>query len=277
MVIDEQNIAMLARLGELDHLASSVRRNAESMVVLGGDYDERPWSTPTALERVVRSAVAHVEEYDRVDHARINPAFVRGSAASDLQHILAELAENGLIYSEATARVSIDGFWNDEFYVLVVSDSGRGMSAAEISVNMVRIREMPRFDQEPATRLGLAVVGQLARRHGIEVLITSKDVGINVVVTLPPSIATKTDEVEVPPSLAGAPEPRAPRVAYPPPVGPKERVQRSETTQKSAFGEPEELEDALSEVAANGQSFALRGPVSPAIAEAIQALRGSGD
>ncbi len=209
--IDERNIALLARLGELDHLASTIRRNAQSLIVLGGDYTERPWSRPVGLEKVARASVANVEAYDRVTLSDLVPGFIHGVAASDVQHILAELIENSLKFSGERTRVVVEGFWSGERYVLIVSDDGSGMSSAEISVNNRLLATVPRLDEAPIIKMGLSVVGLLAARHGIEVSLTPKDHGVNAVVTLPPNLLTKTEEVHVPKSLAGAPRPRTQR------------------------------------------------------------------
>lgn len=209
--IDEQNIALLAKLGELDHLASTIRRNAQSIVVLGGDYTERHWIRPVDVEKVARASVANVEAYDRVNLHQLVPGFVMGVAASDLQHILAELIENSLNNSGPRTRVVVEGFWSGESYVLIVSDDGPGMSSAELSVSNSRLSTVPRLAEGPVTKLGLSVVGQLSARHGIEVSLTPKDHGVNAIVTLPARLVTKNSGVQVPTSLAGAPPPRTQR------------------------------------------------------------------
>lgn len=209
--IDEQNIALLAKLGELDHLASTIRRSAQSMVVLGGDYTERSWSRPVSVDKIGRASVANVEAYDRVNLTNLVPGFVKGAASADVQHILAELTENALNNSSPRSRVVIEGFWSGERYVLIVSDDGPGMSSAEISVNNRRINSLPRLRVGPVTKLGLSVVGSLANRHDIDVQLTPKEHGVNAVVTLPAKLVSHTDEVQVPTSLGGAPAPRTQR------------------------------------------------------------------
>jgi len=55
----------LANLFELDHLATRMRRNAESLLVLVGAASPRQWSEPLPVSDVIRAAVSEVEEYRR--------------------------------------------------------------------------------------------------------------------------------------------------------------------------------------------------------------------
>ena len=64
---DEQNPEVLSGLYQLDHLATRMRRNAESLLVLAGNRSPRQWSRPVAMEDVVRSALAEVELFERVE------------------------------------------------------------------------------------------------------------------------------------------------------------------------------------------------------------------
>jgi hypothetical protein len=56
----------LADLFRLDHLATRIRRNAESLLVLSGEEPPRTWGRPVALVDVVRAAIAETEDLDRV-------------------------------------------------------------------------------------------------------------------------------------------------------------------------------------------------------------------
>ncbi|WP_230859776.1 sensor histidine kinase [Actinoplanes aureus] len=96
---EESSPAGLANLFELDHLATRMRRNAESLLVLVGAASPRQWSGPLPLTDVIRAAVSEVEEYRRVSLRRLDEAMVAGSVVSGLAHLLAELIENGLVFS----------------------------------------------------------------------------------------------------------------------------------------------------------------------------------
>src|SRR5262249_50898930 len=63
---DELDPSALANLFELDHLATRMRRNAESLLVLVGRTSPRQWSAPLPVADVVRAGVSEVEDYRRV-------------------------------------------------------------------------------------------------------------------------------------------------------------------------------------------------------------------
>ena len=63
---------VLASLFRLDHLATRMRRNAESLLVLAGIDPPRKWSAPLRLNDVVRAALGEVEDYHRVSRAGLS-------------------------------------------------------------------------------------------------------------------------------------------------------------------------------------------------------------
>ncbi len=87
----------LANLFRLDHLATRMRRNAESLLVLAGIEPPRQWAAPVRLTDVIRAALGEVEDYQRVTVRGVEPATILGAAAADLAHLLAELIENALV------------------------------------------------------------------------------------------------------------------------------------------------------------------------------------
>ncbi|MDD9368642.1 MAG: HAMP domain-containing protein, partial [Acidimicrobiales bacterium] len=56
----------LANLFRLDHLATRMRRNAESLLVLAGIEPPRQWTAPVRITDVIRAALGEVEDYQRV-------------------------------------------------------------------------------------------------------------------------------------------------------------------------------------------------------------------
>ncbi|CAM5666539.1 Signal transduction histidine-protein kinase/phosphatase MprB OS=Streptomyces griseorubiginosus OX=67304 GN=DWG14_00126 PE=4 SV=1 [Streptomyces griseorubiginosus] len=106
---EDADPATLANLFELDHLATRMRRNAESLLVLAGESSPRPWGTPLALTDVLRAALSEVEEYRRVTLRRIEPAYITGSVVAEVAHLLAELVENALSFSPPDSDVEVEG------------------------------------------------------------------------------------------------------------------------------------------------------------------------
>lgn len=187
----EQDPDALADLFRLDHLATRIRRNAESLLVLSGEEPARVWSSPVRLVDVVRAAIAETEDLGRVNYVVDERLAIMGHAITDLTHLIAELAENAVRFSPPGSRVTVrstpdvrsPGAW-----VLTVEDWGVGMPAEELAVaNDVLVK--PRdFDVAVSQRLGLHVVSRLAHRHEVNVSLTSTGVGVTAVIQLPPQL-----------------------------------------------------------------------------------------
>ncbi len=99
----------LEGLFRLDHLATRMRRNAESLLVLAGIEPPRQWSAPVKVADVVRAALGEVEDYQRVVVRHLEPAAVTGAVAADVAHVLAELIENALSFSPPDQSVEVKG------------------------------------------------------------------------------------------------------------------------------------------------------------------------
>jgi signal transduction histidine kinase len=195
----------LANLFHLDHLATRMRRNAESLLVLGG-VRARPRSQPAAPSRipdVIRAALGEVEAYRRVVAPAVRPVRVAGHAVGDLVHLLAELIDNALQYSPPQSAVEIRGQDHHDGYTLTVADQGIGMHPDEIDRANRRLAGAERFTVAPSKYLGHYVTGQLAARHDIEVWLRGEPRGgITATVALPRDILAPERAVP-PPSRPG--------------------------------------------------------------------------
>ncbi|ODT96205.1 MAG: hypothetical protein ABS81_31075 [Pseudonocardia sp. SCN 72-86] len=182
----------LAELFRLDHLATRVRRNAESLFVLSGEQPARVWSQPVPLRDVVRAAIAETEDLDRVVFTVDERPAVLGHIVTDLTHLLAELAENAVRYSPPDTAVTIRQRLDRRpggGHLLTVEDWGVGMPAAELEAANSILAQPPEVDLSVAQRLGLHVVSRLATRHGIVVSLgTTPGSGLTAVVSLPPEL-----------------------------------------------------------------------------------------
>ena len=121
----------LDNLFRLDHLATRMRRNAASLLVLAGQEASRQWSAPVPLSDVVRAALGEVEDYKRVNVREMRGVMVSGSSSGDLVHLVAELLENALSYSAPGSPVEIMGRRLPDGFALSIMDEGLGMSPAE--------------------------------------------------------------------------------------------------------------------------------------------------
>ena len=180
----------LGHLFQLDHLATRMRRNAESLLVLAGHESPRKWHGPVSIVDVVRAALGEVENFQRVGLRFVDPFTVVGNAAADLAHLLAELIENALLFSPPTSLVEVRGLSQPAGYSLVIVDAGVGMSPTDIARANRRLAGAELLTVAPSKYLGHYVAGNLAVRHGIHVrLQNSNGPGITVVVGLPLSIS----------------------------------------------------------------------------------------
>ena len=192
----EQDPDALADLFRLDHLATRVRRNAESLLVLAGQQAPRTWSEPVPLRDVIRAAIAETEDLDRVVFAVDDRIAVSGTAIADLTHLLAELTENAVRFSPPATAVTIRVRPNrrDEGgHLLTVEDWGVGMPADDLAEANQLLAHPGDLDLAVAQRLGFHVVARLAARHRIAVSLTATPgSGITAVAVLPASLFTQT-------------------------------------------------------------------------------------
>ncbi|HEX6424916.1 MAG TPA: nitrate- and nitrite sensing domain-containing protein [Acidimicrobiales bacterium] len=196
---NETNADTLANLFRLDHLATRMRRNAESLLVLAGIEPPRQWAAPVRLTDVIRAALGEVEDYQRVTVRGVEPATILGSVAADLAHLLAELIENALVFSPPDQTVDIRGRNRPDGYTLAIIDSGLGMPAADVEAANRRLAGMESFTIAPSKYLGHYVAGNLAARHGIGVrLDNSPGNGITATIDLPPTLLTTDTDVAAP-------------------------------------------------------------------------------
>ena len=212
----EEDPSRLEQLYKLDHLATRIRRNAESLLVLSDDEAPTRWQPPVPMSEVVRAALGEIENYERVLVRTLEPSMVVGGSSADLAHLLAELIENGLRHSPPRELVEVTGKVSGEGYSLAVIDHGIGMTDEDLERANQRLAGTESFTVTPAKYLGHYVTGVLAARHGIKVRLQgSVVVGIAALVEVPSSLLTeRSDRANAPEPLpAPAPSPPLPRPA----------------------------------------------------------------
>jgi signal transduction histidine kinase len=187
---EETDPDVLAALYRLDHLATRMRRNAESLLVLAGVDPSRRWARPVRMHDIVRAAQGEVEDYGRVMIRAVDPATVLGSAVSDVIHLLAELVENALTFSSPAQAVEVQGRARaGGEYAITVLDAGLGMLPEDVALANRRLAGAEAFTIAPSKYLGHYVVGSLAARHGIDVTLHgTAGYGVTAAVVLPTSI-----------------------------------------------------------------------------------------
>ncbi|MFJ8545121.1 ATP-binding protein [Streptomyces sp. NPDC093586] len=198
---------LLKGLFHVDHLATRIRRHAENLAVLGGAVSRRQWSNPVDMTEVLRSAIAEVEQYSRVRLVPPVEGTLRGHAVADVIHLLAELVENATLFSAPQTQVLMRAGLVTSGLAVEVEDRGLGMPVAEQN-RMNALLADP--DQVNVARLladgriGLYVVSQLARRHGITVRLQSNIYGgVQAVLVVPQALLGTAPDV---PAAGGLPQ-----------------------------------------------------------------------
>ncbi len=209
----------LESLFRLDHLATRMRRNAESLLVLAGVESPRQWASPVSSEDVVRAALGEVEDYQRVTVRHLDDARFAGEAASALSHVLAELIENALHFSPPDQHVEVKGRSSIDGYVIAIEDDGIGMAAEDIVAANRRLSGDESYTVAPSRYLGHYVAGNLANRFGIAVRLQDRPAGgVTATVAVPPDlIATSSEDAAPTPIEETHPDPIRPSSPLPEP------------------------------------------------------------
>ncbi|WP_245717557.1 sensor histidine kinase [Nocardia jejuensis] len=167
---DEDDSERLQSLFRLDHLATRMRRNGDNLLVLAGTALRRGHLAPVPLSDMLWSSVSQVEDYQRVEIGTVPDGIVAGEPAVDIEHLLAELIDNALRYSPPSTPVAVSvARAVDGGYLIEITDRGLGMNAEDLQSINDRLASGGEVNVETARRMGLFVVGRLAKRHNITV------------------------------------------------------------------------------------------------------------
>lgn len=207
---------VLGDLLHLDHRTAQAGRLADSIAVLTGARSGRRWAKPIVMESILRGAMGRISGYQRIRLHSTSDVAIAGHAAEGVMHALAELLDNAANFSPPTAEVHVYVEEVPAGIVLTVEDSGLVMS--DVQLRRAE-RAVSATDQDltglSGTRLGLAVVGRLARKHGLTVSFRpSARGGTGALMMLPQEIITRTPM----PAPEPAAEPSVPAPREPEPV-----------------------------------------------------------
>ncbi|MEU8652611.1 ATP-binding protein [Streptomyces sp. NPDC048737] len=183
---------LLKGLFHVDHLATRIRRHAENLAVLGGAVSRRQWSNPVSMTEVLRSAIAEVEQYSRVKLVPPVDGELRGHAVADVIHLLAELVENATVFSAPHTQVLLRANLVTSGLAVEVEDRGLGMPVDEQGRMNALLADPDQVNVGRLLadgRIGLYVVSQLARRHGIRVRLQNNIYGgVQAVLVVPQAL-----------------------------------------------------------------------------------------
>jgi signal transduction histidine kinase len=199
--LDEDDPARLDHLFRLDHLVTRMRRNGDNLLVLADTVERHRRSEPVQLHDVMRAAMSEVEDYHRVTVGSTVDGSIVGAAAGDVGHLIAELLDNALRYSPPESSVLVTSSRAVDAGILVeVADRGLGMSAEELRAANESLAIGGEVTPETAKRMGLFVVGRLARRHEATVRLRATDPltdrpGVTASVHLPGALLAPPSEI----------------------------------------------------------------------------------
>ena len=176
---------VLADYYRLDHLATRMRRNSESLLVLANTDAMRRRNKPASIDDVVRAAIGEVEDYTRVDIMSLEHLNVRGTVVADVAHLLAELLDNATAFSPPTSRVQITGDLIDGEYRILILDDGMGIGTERLAELNDLLNHPPVVGLSVEPTLGMSVVSLLAAKHGVKVQLAAGGAGTIVKVLLP--------------------------------------------------------------------------------------------
>jgi signal transduction histidine kinase len=246
----EQDPDRLAVLFKLDHLATRMRRNSETLLVLGGtEHSHGAAASPVPLIDVVRGAISEIERYDRVRIRMLPGARVAGRAADDVAHLIAELLDNATGFSDPQAEVVLSGQLLETGEVAVaVEDSGIGVPPERIDELNALLADPAPAPPGAVSGMGLYVVSRLARRHGVRVVLHPLPAGGTQAVVLLPGLLVPPvgpDEppvtpLETPTAFTGGDPRRHPSAGHLPPYVPAQtpRQEPEPATGAHAGGAP---------------------------------------
>ncbi|WP_435738203.1 nitrate- and nitrite sensing domain-containing protein [Cellulosimicrobium sp. PMB13] len=196
----EEDPGTLSNLFRLDHLATRMRRNAESLLVLAGIDSGRRVRQPMPASDVIRTASSEIELYDRVRLNLVVDPLMLGHNALNAAHLLAELLENATMFSEPHTPVEVTTGRDEHAVYITVRDHGLGMTAEEVADANRKVATHAASDVVGAQRLGLFVVGRLADRLGARVRFAtgSDGNGTEVTVSFPGALFVPDSNVPLP-------------------------------------------------------------------------------
>ncbi|WP_324605573.1 sensor histidine kinase [Streptomyces niger] len=181
----------------LDHRTALVGRLADSIAVLGGARPGRQWQKDIPLFNVLRGAMSRITDYRRVDLHSVADVGIIGRGAEPLIHAVAELLDNATRYSPPRTRVHLTASEVQSGVAVEIEDAGLGLTdearrrAEEALAQSTPGGGLDLNDLGEAPRLGLAVVGRLAKANNFKVsLRKSAYGGVRVVLIVPPETVT---------------------------------------------------------------------------------------
>ncbi|MFE9913244.1 ATP-binding protein [Streptomyces clavifer] len=173
---------LLAKIFEIDHLVTRMRRQVESTAVLGGQ-SLRSVRQPVPVTTTLRGAISEVVQYPRVVVAAGSVGGelgLPGHVGPDLTHLLAELIENSCECSDPATKVMVRAQRVPNGLAVEVEDRAMPMhpqARAQMNHLLKAPDEVDVSGQVRDGQLGLLVAAKIAQSHGLSVLLQENVTG----------------------------------------------------------------------------------------------------
>ncbi|MEV3898081.1 sensor histidine kinase [Streptomyces anulatus] len=200
MLTDDPDL--LAKIFEIDHLVTRMRRQVESTAVLGGQ-SLRSVRRPVPVTTTLRGAVSEVVQYPRVVVAAGSVGAelgLPGHVGPDLTHLLAELIENGCEYSDPATKVTVRAQRVPNGLAVEVEDRAIPMHP-QIRAQMNHLLKAPDevdvSGQLRSGQVGLLVAAKIAKAHGLSVVLQENVTGgTTALVVIPARLLVAIDPLD---------------------------------------------------------------------------------
>ena len=191
---EERDSDRLAVMYRVDHLATRMRRNAESLLVLADAKTPERHGPAVEVREVLRVAIGEVEDYRRIVPIALEDLSIPGHRAQDLAHLLAELMENATQQSPPGTAVDVSGGYEPASgdYIISVLDHGTGIAPDQLPGLNALLEKPPASTMTISHSIGLQVVSRLSHSLGLDVrLAPGPQGGTLAAVRVPAAIATQ--------------------------------------------------------------------------------------
>jgi signal transduction histidine kinase len=183
----EQGVALEGVLNDLDSILETFAALLRIAQIEGGARRAafRPCDLAAVAQTVTEAFAPSAEDLRQSLTLAVEaPATVDGDAEL-LTQMLVNLVENGLRHAGSDAQITVKVAKAGRGAVLSVADDGPGVPEAERERLFDRFYRLERSRSTPGSGLGLALVAAVAKLHGAEVTLASRDPGLEVRVSFP--------------------------------------------------------------------------------------------
>ncbi|WP_234359226.1 nitrate- and nitrite sensing domain-containing protein [Plantactinospora sp. BC1] len=210
---------LLSELFDINHQLTQARRFLENLLILAGGQIGRRFQSPVPVRRVLLAAFAEAQHYQRITLRGAPDVAIVGQAVAGTIHLLSELLDNALAFSPPGTTVWVTANEVANGVAVEVEDSGVGMrpDALERANELLRTAPTPDVTAlKDGAQIGLHVVTELAKRHGIQVTLRpSAYGGLLAVVLLPKRVIAVGDAADRPEPTGQSPVPAGPAAPKP--------------------------------------------------------------